>query len=140
MKKICPLGKIERKGYTTKKGTKVLSTCVKDMRPPGKTPLNKKVLPKLKEGYLGKYGYSLSNSSTKREESLLKAMKKEGELEVLRHVVVLRTYMKNEPLKFNKLDKDVKFIQKIRDKTKIKSLLKKTKSKTKIKKKVRFRK
>ena len=143
MSKSCPPGKIIRKGYTTKKGTKVSSTCTKNMGASGKTPERKKVLPKLKEGYLGKYGYSLSNNYKKREASLQKAMKNEGDLEVLRHLVVLRTYMKNEPLKFSKLDKDVKYIQNIRDKNKLstkktqKSILRKTK--LNIKKKVRFR-
>ena len=156
MPKSCPSGKIKRKEYTTKRGTKVESTCIKNVGAPGKTPESKKVLPKLKEGYLGKYGYRLANNDTKRKASLHEAMKNEGDLEVLRRVVVLRTYMKNEPLKFKKLDKDVKYIQKIREKnkasvkktskkrttkqkSKVKSALRKIKSKSKIKKRVRFR-
>ena len=57
MSKSCPAGKIRRKGYTTKRGTKVSATCTKNMGAPGKTPSSKKVLPKLKEVYLSKYGY-----------------------------------------------------------------------------------
>ena len=158
MSKSCPAGKIRRKGYTTKKGTKVSATCTKNMGAPGKTPSSKKVLPKLKEDYLSKYGYSLSKNAIKREASLRKAMKNEGDLEVLRRVVVLRTYMKNEPSKFRKLDKDVKYIQKLRKENKEnpskstsktstrklvrsprrKSALKKTKTNKKVKK-VRFK-
>jgi len=141
----CPKGKIRKKSYVTKKGTKVRSTCVKNKGVKGKTPSSKKVLPKLKEGLLEKYGYKMANSKEKREKALSKAMEVEGELPVLRRVVVLRTYLKNEPLKFKKLDKDVKYIQKglsdnkkssKKSKLNKKSVLKKKKSK--IKKSVRF--
>jgi len=135
MPKSCPAGKIKRNGYTTERGTKVATTCTKNMSTPGKTPSNKKVLPKLKEGYLSKYGYSFSKNDTKRETSLRKAMKNEGDLEVLRRVVLLRTYMKNEPLKFQKLDKDVKYIQKLIQENKEKQS--KTKSKKYTRKPVR---
>jgi len=116
----CPKGKIRRKAYVTKRGTKVKSTCTVNKGLPGKTPKNRKVLPKLKKGELTEYGYHLKNSAEKREKSLRKAMKNEGNLEVLRRVVVLRTYMKNEPAKFKKLNKDVEYIQKIRAQNKLK--------------------
>jgi hypothetical protein len=90
------------------------------MGAPGKTPKNKRVLPKLKKGELTEYGYHLKNSSEKRERSLRKAMKNEGDLTVLRRVVVLRTYMKANPTYYKKLNKDVEFIQGVRAKNKLK--------------------
>ena len=88
----------------------------KNIRTLDKTSSDKKVLSILKEKYLSKYGYSRLDNSTKRKISLDKAMKNEGELEVLRYIVVLREYMKNEPDTFQKLDKDIKYIQKHRKK------------------------
>jgi hypothetical protein len=144
-KKSCPKGEIRRNSYTrkayvTSKGKKVSakkvkSTCVPNKGLPGKTPANKKVLPKLKEGMLTEYGYKLANNAEKRKTSLKKAIKNEGSLPVLRRVVVLRTYDKNDPKLFSKLDKDVKFIQTLREKEKNKLTKKTTTSK---KKTVRF--
>ena len=118
----CPKGTIKRKAYKTKKGTRVKASCVKDRGLPGKTPKSKKVLPKLKEGVLRKYGYHLNESFDKRKKALLNAMKHEGDLAVQKRVVVLRTYNKNEPRLFKKLDRDVKFIQTIRKKQKVKKV------------------
>ncbi len=50
--RTCPRGKIRRKGYTRKDGTRVKPGCVKDTGKPGKTPKSKKVLPKPKKGDL----------------------------------------------------------------------------------------
>jgi len=130
----CPKGEILRKAYTRKDGTRVKASCVKDRGLPGKTPKSKKVLPKLKEGLLEKYGYKLSKSFEKRKVALRKAMKNEGNVPVLRRVVVLRTYNKNEPKLFKKLNRDVEFIQEVRAKQKLVA-----KKVTKKKKRVRFR-
>ena len=132
----CPKNKIKRKAYTTKKGTHVKATCTKNMGAPGKTPKSKKVLPKLKKGELTTYGYHLKNSAEKREKSLRKAMKHEGNLEVLRRIVVLRTYLKSNPTHYKKLNKDVEYIQEVRAKDKLKGGAKrKTTKKTKKTKK-----
>jgi len=45
----CPKGKIRRKAYVTKRGTRVKSTCTTNKGLPGKTPKSRKVLPKLKK-------------------------------------------------------------------------------------------
>ena len=114
----CPLGEIRRKAYKTKKGTKVKSTCVPDKGAKGKTPESRKVLPKLKKRELSKYGYDLNKNINNRKTSLKKSVKNYGSLPVLRKLVVLRTYSKNEPKYYKKYDHDVKFIQELRKKEK----------------------
>jgi len=90
--------------------------------------------PKLKEGLLEKYGYKLLKNAQTRERALEKAIRGEGSLLVLRRVVVLRTYQKNNPSMFRKLDKDVKYIQKVREKNSPNKVTTKVVKKTLIKK------
>ena len=61
---------------------------------------------------LSKYGYSLNESHEKRVSALKKAIKDNSELKVLRHVNALRTYQKSNEKYYNKLDKDMKWLQK----------------------------
>lgn len=112
----CPTNKIVRKSYTTKKGTKVKATCVPDKGAKGKS--KSRVLPKLKKGELTFYGYDLSDSFEKRKVALKKSTKRYGSLPVLRKLVVLRTYNKNQPKYYKKYDRDVKFVQELRKKIK----------------------
>lgn len=58
----CKPGKIRRKGYTRKDGTRVKSGCVKDTGKRGKTPASKKVLPKPKKGDLSCGGRDWTHS------------------------------------------------------------------------------
>ncbi len=111
----CPPGQIERVGYTyTKKNSKtpikVNKTCVEDKGKPGKGPKLIEI-PKEDIGLLGKYGYSLKESHEKRVKSLRKAIKENTGLKVLRHVNALRTLQKSNEKYYNKLDKDMKWIQ-----------------------------
>jgi len=76
------------------------------------------ILPKLKKGYLSNFGYAIKESNSKRQLAILKAVRKEGSLPVLKRLVVLRTYGKNEPKRFRIFDKDVKYVQKLREKEK----------------------
>ena len=64
------------------------------------------------KGFLTKNGYSLKKSTEQRKKSLRRASKEKGMLPVLRHLNAIRTLQKNNPNNFNKLDKDVKFVQK----------------------------
>ena len=107
----CKKGQILKKGYTTKKGTKVSPTCVKDMGKPGKSPVIF-TIPKKDEGLLGDYGYELKISHEKRVKAIKKSIKINGELKVLRYLNAIRTLNKSNERYFNKLDKDVKWVQK----------------------------
>jgi len=112
----CPLGKIERDGYTyTKKSSdkiiNVKPTCITDKGKPGKGP-KLIIMPKYDIGLLSNYGYSLKDSHDKRVKSLKKAIKENSELKILRHINALRTLQKSNEKIYNKLDKDMKWIQK----------------------------
>ena len=113
--KSCPSGKIKRDGYVytkknSKKVVKVNSTCVKDKGKPGKGP-KLIVIPEYDIGLLSKYGYSLKNSYLKRIESLKKAICANSELKILRHLNALRTLHKSNEYMFNKLNKDLQWVQ-----------------------------
>ena len=116
--KKCLKKQIVRSAYTKKNGTKVKASGTKNKGLPGKTPKSKKVLPKLKHGLLSQYGYHLNKTIAIRERAIKKAIKDEGSLPVFKHLVVLRTYYKNNPPLFKKLNRDVKYVQSLRKKTK----------------------
>lgn len=64
------------------------------------------------KGFLRKNGYSLKKTSKERKKSLRRASKEKGMLPVLRHLNAIRTLQKNNTDNFEKLDQDVKFVQK----------------------------
>lgn len=66
----CPPGKIRRKAYTTKRGTRVASACITDRGAPGKGP---DVIDITHEGKLGGPGY-LKKSEATRHKLLRKAV------------------------------------------------------------------
>ena len=112
----CKTGEIKRKGYSyTKNNTNnqvvVDPICIKDKGKPGK---GKKLItiPDEDVGLLSKYGYSLKNGYEKRLDSLKKAMVDNNELKILKHVNALRTLQKSNERLYNKLDKDMKWLQK----------------------------
>jgi hypothetical protein len=108
--KACPKGKIMRKGYTRKDGSRVKRSCVKDMGKPGKGP---KTLPKIEEeGLLRTYGYKLSDNAAKRKAVLQKAAKAEGPLKIQRHLNLIRNYTAAGPNK-RKLNVDVEVMKKL---------------------------
>ena len=98
-----------RKSYTRKDGVKVKSSLIKDQ---GKIGKGRKLFEIKDKGFLTKNGYSLEKSSDERKKSLRRASKEKGMLSVLRHLNAIRTLQKNNHDNFNKLDKDVKFVQK----------------------------
>ena len=109
----CPSGKIARVAYTKKSGTKVKEACVPNKGRPGKGGPIKITLDKK---HLSNYGYDLKHSTTVRQKALLKAIRAKGARVILRRLVLLRTYRKNDMTKtgreqYARLDKDVKFIQ-----------------------------
>jgi len=113
-KRRCPNGYILRKGYTAKRGRttyKVKPTCIKDRGEKGKGP---KLLPKLKEGDLTKYGYSLKDPRSKRRKALRKSVKEYGKNTVIRKLNVLSIYNKNtNPSYSRKAREDMNFVRKI---------------------------
>lgn len=115
----CEKGKVERVGYEYDKKTgthvKVKKTCIEDKGKPGKGP-KLIIIPKEDEGLLSSYGYSLKESYEKRIKALKKANKNEDELKVLRHINALRTLQKSNERYYNKLNKDLKWLQENYDK------------------------
>jgi hypothetical protein len=81
------------------------STCKKEK----KKLIN---IPEEDIGLLSKYGYELKNSHEKRVVALKKAIKENSELKILRHVNAIRTLQKSNEKLYNKLDKDMKWLQK----------------------------
>lgn len=86
----CPRGKIRRKGYRRKDGTRVKSACVPDKGKPGKTPISERDLPKPKKGHLR--GWHANESASKRHAALKKWVRKTnckktiGKLTLLRNI------------------------------------------------------
>lgn len=114
MSSKCPKGQIERVGYSYKKksGThvSVSKTCINDKGAPGKGP-KLIIIPKEDQGLLGDYGYTLSQSHEDRVKSIKKAFKEHSKLKILRHVNALRTLQKSNERNYNKLNRDLKWIQ-----------------------------
>lgn len=114
----CPKGQIKRASYKRKsykkkdstivKATRVPATCIIDRGKPGK---GKKLYEVTKPQLLRSYGYSTDESYEDRKMSLKRAMINEDPLEVLRHFNAIRTLQKANPEIYNKMDKDMKYIQ-----------------------------
>jgi hypothetical protein len=107
----CKSGQIERISYScikksSKKSVKVNSRCIKDKGP------NLIVIPPEDEGILGKYGYTLKDSHENRIKSLKKAFRENSHLKILRHLNAIRTLQKSNEKNYNKLNKDMKWLQK----------------------------
>ena len=107
----CKKGEILRTGYITKNNVKVKPTCIKDQGKPGKGP-KLIVIPKEDIGLLDKYNYTLKNNYEERIKSLKKANKELSKLKVLRYINALRTLQKSNEKYYNKLDRDMKWLQK----------------------------
>ena len=68
-------------------------------------------IPPEDEGILGKYGYTLTKSHEDRVKALKKAYKENSHLKILRHLNAIRTLQKSNERNYNKLDKDMKWLQ-----------------------------
>lgn len=110
----CSKSEIERDGYSFVKKTgttvSVKLKCITDKGKPGKGP-KLIIMPKEDRGILSEYGYSLKNSYEDRIKSIKKATKDHSKLKILRHINALRTLQKSNERNYNKLDKDLKWIQ-----------------------------
>ena len=69
-------------------------------------------IPDEDKGILTKYGYSLKLKHKDRIESLKKAFNENSHLKILRHLNALRTLQKSNEKNYNKLDKDMIWLQK----------------------------
>ncbi len=65
-----------------------------------------------RSGLLSNYGYSVKRNAHERKTSLKRAMSNEKPLEVLQHLNAIRTLNKSRREVYNKMDSDVKFLQK----------------------------
>jgi hypothetical protein len=116
----CPKGEIMRVGYqykrkTSKRAVKVPATCIQDRGKAGKGP-KLITMPEMDVGLLGKYNYAVKHKFEDRKKSLKIAMKRENGLKVLRHLNAIRTLNKSNEKLYNKLNKDVKWLQKYYEK------------------------
>ena len=65
------------------------------------------------EESLLKYGYSINDSYENRIKALNNAINNESKVKILRHINALRILQKSNKKIFNKLNKDIEFIEKI---------------------------
>jgi len=105
----CKSGQIRRKSYTTRRGTRVKTACIKDL---GKTGRGPKVIPPLKQGKLRAYGYSTSIGPTQRRAALMRASRAYGKLSVLRKLNAVKVLTRNSNPKASAVfAKDLAWIQ-----------------------------
>ena len=113
---------IRRKAYKYKrKDGKVIhvkSTMIKDTGKKGRTPKNKRVLPKLEPGKLSGYGYSTRKTKKERQKALMKASKVSGKLskdkmlQTMRRLTVLKNYTRtSQPSNYRKYNVDGKWLR-----------------------------
>ena len=109
----CSSEMVERKTYYKKKSVrkdKVSSKCIKDS---GNIKINLWLrLSKEDIGILGNFGYSLKIPFDERINAIKKAMKQIDILKILRHLNALRTLFKSNEKYYDKLNKDLHWIQK----------------------------
>ena len=121
-RKKCPRGSISRKGYTyVKKSTgkrirvRVKSSCIKSKSLRSRGKKSKRVLPKLKNGSLTKYGYSTSVGEKKRHVALKKAQKAYGYSTLVKKLNAVKLLTKNTSPKNSRIyGRDLKWIQRSR--------------------------
>jgi hypothetical protein len=112
----CPPGTILRIAYTTKRGTLVPATCIKDVGKKGKTPMSAR-LPSLSDDlHLSDYGYHVNDSEQKRESALVKAVneivkdkkitKQEAVRKLIKHLNLLSILQRNTNPKYSTVFKE----------------------------------
>ena len=116
----CLKSEIKRIGYEYKKKSskrvvKVAPSCIQDRGKIGKGPKLISI-PEADIGLLSKYDYAIKHKFEDRKKSLKKAIKRESGLKVLRHLNAIRTLNKSNEKVYNKLNKDVKWLQKYYEK------------------------
>ena len=74
------------------------------------------IMPDYDKGLLSDYGYALKLSHENRVKAIKKSLKENNKLKILQHINALRTLHKSNEKLYNKLDKDLKWIQSVYDK------------------------
>ena len=115
---ICRVGYV-RKSYKKKNGTVVKATvvaprCIKNKGKPGKGPKLLPNIPKGKEGSLKKLGYRIEENQGIRSVALKKAVKAYGLGTVIKKINYIRILNKSNKTKYNKLTKDIEYLQKMK--------------------------
>jgi hypothetical protein len=111
----CPTGKIRRVGYTTRKGTRVKSACIKDRGAKGRWRTVKRMLGigPLSRGDLVSLGYSHTKSTSARHEAVDKAVSKYGRNKTIRKLNAIATYSKRTaPTRSLVYKRDMRYVQK----------------------------
>lgn len=84
----CGPGKILRRGYTTRRGVRVGPACVPDKGAPGKTPPERRILPKPEPGEYRGWRKDLPASSRRR--AVRAIVREEGCAAAIRKLTLLR--------------------------------------------------
>jgi hypothetical protein len=103
---------VRRKGYTRKDGTKVKASTFKitDRGKPGRGPKTLPPISKSPKDSLGRYGYKVSLSFTKRKEALHDAIKGLGFRQVIARLNLIRNYSQSVPENHVRLSRDVDYV------------------------------
>ncbi len=99
----CAKGKILRRSFTRKRGTKVPAACVKDMGKRGKLPKGAPRIGPLRKGGLERHGYTYKASETKRKSALTRAIRKNGALPTYRKLNAISKLTKRTSPKASKI-------------------------------------
>lgn len=95
---ICSKGKISHVASGSKK-------CITDKRQ------KLIIIPKYDVGLLSNYGYTLHAKYDDRIKSIKKSLKEHSKLKILKHINALKTLQKSNKIYYNKLSRDLKWIQ-----------------------------
>jgi hypothetical protein len=108
--------KIRRKGYTTRRGTRVPARMIRDVGAPGKWRAEHMGAPgigELKEGALSSVGYSVDAKTSTRRKAVDRAVKKYGKTGTIRKLNAVAVYTRRtSPAKSKAFKADMKYVQK----------------------------
>ncbi len=109
-------GKIRRRAYTKKNGTRVPARLIRDVGAKGKWRSKHMGAPgigTMKKGLMTAVGYSVTAPATKRHEAVDRAVRKYGKLSTLRKLNAVAVYTRRtSPAKSRLFKSDVAYVQK----------------------------
>jgi len=91
---------IIRKGYYRRNGVYVKPARIRNRGLPGKGPY---ILPKPRKGGLRKYGYFTNLPATYRHAALMKAIRANGYVTIMRRLVLISNYNKRSTPKIHRI-------------------------------------
>jgi hypothetical protein len=108
--------RIRRKGYTTRRGTRVAARMIRDRGAPGKwrsVHRGESGIGALKEGGLTSVGYSVTAKTSTRRKAVDRAVKKYGKTGTIRKLNAIAVYTRRtSPTKSKAFKADMKYVQK----------------------------